>query len=249
MIHRVLWGAAVLACAVASRPVHASPLDGSKQLVVVTTPGWRATTGILQRFAREDATQPWRAIGPRVRVVVGRRGLGRGAGLVALDLRGPKKREGDRRAPAGVFALGPAFGTESSPGSALPYLRIHDGHRCVDDARSRHYGRIVDARRVDVDFASAEHLARLGVYSRLAVVVQHNPTHAPGRGSCIFLHAWGRRARPTVGCTAMPMRALRALAGWLDPRHAPLLVQLPKRAWRRVREALGFRRFAPSRAP
>ncbi len=58
-----------------------SPLETSRQAIVVTTPEWNATTGTLQRFERNG--DKWNRVGAPVAVVIGRSGLGWGRGLQA----------------------------------------------------------------------------------------------------------------------------------------------------------------------
>src|SRR3954468_5963546 len=56
-------------------------VDGSEQLVVVTTPGWTSTTGVMRRFERSAASSEWRLVDSSVPVVVGRTGLAWGVGF------------------------------------------------------------------------------------------------------------------------------------------------------------------------
>ena len=63
--------ALLTACAHVASPA-AGPLREARQLVLVTTPGWDADRGTLQRFERFDGT--WRPVGDAVPVMVGRNG-------------------------------------------------------------------------------------------------------------------------------------------------------------------------------
>jgi D-alanyl-D-alanine dipeptidase len=101
----------------------------------------------------------------------------------------------------------------------------------VDDSRSRHYNRIVDAALVRRDWTSAEDMIPKGGAYRRGIVVRHNWTQKPGGGSCIFIHVRPRGSRSTSGCTAMSERQLIRVLGWLDPARQPLLVQLPAPEW------------------
>ena len=209
--------------------------DDSRQLIVVVTPGWTATSGTLYRFERES--DGWRPIGPRVDVVVGRAGLGWGRGLHLPINTSPLKREGDGRAPAGVFALTEAFGyaPQDSVETRLPYLRATPDLECVDDVESAFYNQVVDRRRVDQDWTSHEEMRRRDVLYRRGVVVAHNASPAvPAGGSCIFLHVWRGPLSTTSGCTAMPEENLEEVIAWLDRESSPVLVQLPSAEYRRL---------------
>src|SRR3954452_20430727 len=119
----------VLACAparVASATAKMkSPLAGSRQVILVTTPDWNSVKGTLRRFERKSARAKWTQVGDEFEIVVGRSGLGWGAGIVETEGEGPSKREGDGRAPAGVFRLTRAFGFASADEAKrlrVPYL-------------------------------------------------------------------------------------------------------------------------------
>jgi D-alanyl-D-alanine dipeptidase len=219
----------------------AAPLARSRQLVVVTTRGWDAVGGVLRRFERRGARGAWAQVGADVPVVVGRTGLAWGAGLVEVTgAAGPRKREGDGKAPAGVFRLGPAFGfadaREASARLRLPYKPLTASTECVDDPASRRYNLVVERGASGAaDWKSSERMREVEGY-RWGLVVAHNAEPpAPGLGSCIFLHVWAGPEKGTAGCTAMGRGNLEALLGWLDPAKRPLLVQLPDGEYARLR--------------
>ncbi len=141
-------------------------LANATQLVVVTTAGWDSTTGEMRRYSRDDIHSSWHAVGSSVPIVVGRTGLAWGVGFDRLATssatRGPRKFEGDGRAPAGIFPLDTAFGfapRDSMQSVALPYVQLTPTVDCVDDTASVHYNTVVDRAKVPkVDWNSAEHM-------------------------------------------------------------------------------------------
>lgn len=214
------------------------------QLLLCLAPGWNATTARLQGFERPVGGD-WRAVGAPLPVVLGRNGLAWGRGLHAPDSAGDK-REGDGRAPAGVFAITALFGEApaDAPSVAalhLPYLAAGPGLKAVDDPASVHYNQIVDEAAVTADWTSCEDMQRADGRYALGAVVGHNTEPVlPGAGSCIFLHVWAGPETPTAGCTAMALADMRMLAGWLDGARAPVLVQLPLDTFTRLRVAWGL---------
>jgi L,D-peptidoglycan transpeptidase YkuD (ErfK/YbiS/YcfS/YnhG family) len=220
-----MWLAALIAGVLAS-PIPAE----SRQLVLVTSAGWDATQGEARLYERDGAGLPWHAHAVPVPVSLGRAGLAWGRGLHAAPTDGPLKKEGDGRSPAGVFELREATGYEpqAPAGARLPYREATPRLRCVDDAASSHYNRLVDEGKVPKDWTSAEDMRRPDGLYRLVVWVGHNdrpPTS--GGGSCIFLHLRDRPDATTAGCTAFDDAPLERLLRWLDPKARPVLVQLP----------------------
>lgn len=211
---------------------HAGELaipETCSQVVFVTTPAWTSPTGKLQRWTRPDGDSVWEKIGAPVAVQVGARGLGWGLGLHRLPAdNGPRKVEGDRRAPAGIFRLTGAFGTGTQTAGRLPWQRVTPALEVVDDPTSRFYNRIVNRTHVaQPDWRSSERMAMIPDYA-LGIVVAHNPQNIPGAGSCIFLHLWLGTRNGTAGCTVLRKADLLVLADWLDPARQPVLVQLPR---------------------
>jgi L,D-peptidoglycan transpeptidase YkuD (ErfK/YbiS/YcfS/YnhG family) len=208
--------------------------DNARQLVTVVVEGWDATDATLALWTRDTDGGAWTRAKPPWPGTVGRSGVAWGRGLhgegVPDGRGGPIKEEGDGKSPAGLFALGPAFGyAPAAPaGTRLPYTTVDAHWRCVDDAASAVYNRVLDERTVTPDWSSAEDMRRPDDLYEWVVEVKHNATAVPGGGSCIFLHVWGGPGDTTVGCTAMEGSQLATLIATLDPASNPTLVVLPK---------------------
>jgi hypothetical protein len=217
--------------------VHASPIDHADQLLIVVTDDWTATDGRL--FRAERRTKAIEILGAAIPVVIGAAGLGWGRGLHPVSskkLGGPTKKEGDRRSPAGVFALSRVTGDGAAPlGTTLRYVVATDHLRCVDDPRSIRYNELVTAPPDARPWSSDEAMHREDDLYRLTIVVDHNasPTLA-GAGSCIFLHAFEPGRAPTTGCTSLDPAALRELVPSLRAAAHPVLVQLPRVIYEKV---------------
>jgi len=243
-----LWLCAVSFCMLTAVSVaeELPAFSQSTQIVVVTTTDWKSSQATLQRYERARAGKRWKAVGEPFTVVVGKTGLGWGSGLIAVDKRfrntdDPVKKEGDGKAPAGVFRLSKAFGyaPQEKAGWKMPYVNLTSSIQCVDDTSSRFYNTLVDTTKISPDWGSHENeqMRRSDDLYRWGVLVDHNVNPpVPGHGSCIFMHIWRGPGQPTVGCTAMPKEQLESLLGWLDPARNPLLVQLPAAEYQKLRK-------------
>ncbi|MCL1499581.1 L,D-transpeptidase family protein [Xanthomonas nasturtii] len=226
--------------AVAAGPIDA--LNQARALIVVTTPDWNSTQARLQAFKRVDGE--WQPAAASFAVALGRHGSAWGEGLHPAQTQGPQKREGDGRSPAGVFAIGPAFGYAPSIDSAMPYQPMSATHYCMDVPSSPLYNRIVDATQVgEAAVAGSTEPMRLDLrhagdarYSE-GLVIAHNPKAIPGRGSCIFAHLWRTPGQFTAGCTAMAAADMQRLLAWLKPDDHPLFVLLPRAEYARLHAA------------
>lgn len=235
-------------------PVVAAPPDArlpespipaaTTQLIVSLSDGWTGTDAILHRYQREVGG-PWQEVGDPIASTLGHGGLGWGRGLHTVDAPDePIKHEGDGRSPAGVFHIGKSYGYASSPtGTTLPFQQVDRKWRCVNDTKSSSYNRVLDMKTTTKDWDEAERMRRHDHIYEIVIEVDHNhivpseqaPT--PGDGSCIFLHVWRRPGAPTIGCTAMPLPAMRELLTWLSPQAAPVIVALPKERYETLRAA------------
>jgi L,D-peptidoglycan transpeptidase YkuD (ErfK/YbiS/YcfS/YnhG family) len=201
----------------------------SQQLLLVVSDDFNATTAQLSRYALHEDVYVRQ--GEDIPVNLGRNGLGWGVGEkgFAHPPSDPVKREGDGRAPAGIFPLTSLFGyaTKLSK-STLPYQQATKKLICVDDIASDDYNKIVmlsDANPPE----SFERMRREDGLYEIGLVVGHNRERLRGRGSCIFLHIQKDIGSPTAGCTTMAKEALAELVAWLDADKRPLLVQIPRR--------------------
>lgn len=220
-------------------PKPVSPLSGAHQLVLVVAPAWNSTSAELRRFERQGFSADWRQTGAAFKVSLGKSGLAWGLGVHREMAAGAvAKREGDGCSPAGVFAITELFGYANQHLSAkLPYRSATRELKCIDDPASSHYNRIVDQGALDqVDWQSHEEMLRRDERYEIGAVVAHNsPQPVPGAGSCIFIHVWQSEGVPTAGCTAGALPDIAELCTWLDGSAAPLLVQLPRSEYLRLR--------------
>lgn len=244
--HQALIAASAVSlasCASVDAPSTALPWAHAQQLVVVTSAEWDAPAGELHRFERVDGPRGvrWREVGGVVPVMLGRAGSAWGIGLHPAQASGPQKREGDGRAPAGVFTLGTAFGYAEILQTALPYTGMDAGDYCIDVPASPLYNRIVDTDDVGQSaVAGSTEPMRRDLHAngdqryRSGFVIEHNPAAQPGAGSCIFAHLWKAPGEATAGCTAMDDGVMQQLLGWLDPARKPVFVLLPEAEYRRL---------------
>ena len=249
MHHWILSTTALLLLAgCAHRPAseaQATRWQHARQLVLVTTTDWNSNRGTLRSY-RRTAGNEWQAVDAAFPVVIGRAGSAWGIGLhdVPQDSDGPIKQEGDGRSPAGVFAIGDAFGYAQAVDTALPYVAMQASDYCIDVSGSPLYNRIVDADEVGADAVkdSTEPMRR-DLHAdgdqryREGFVIEHNPRGKPAAGSCIFAHLWKSPDSSTAGCTAMDPAAMQSLLAWLDAKQRPVFVLLPQSEYDRLHAA------------
>jgi len=198
-----------------------------------------ASTGTLRAFY-QGSDGKWTPRGHAIDVRVGSAGLGWGRGVFDGEhLPGPRKVEGDKKAPAGIFKLLSCFGYQQiAPDTRLRYRAVDAATVTVDDPHSRFYNQMLESTSVrHPDWKSAEKMRLADDRYKWGIVVGHNVPAVPGAGSCILMHVWKNSATATVGCTAMPERALLELLRWLDPAKHPLLVQMPEAVYRKLEKS------------
>lgn len=234
--------AAVLFCFVWMAPHGTNAGDAmhqSRQCLVVTTPSWEATNGTLYILERNDFAASWPKPRGELAVVVGKAGMGWSVGASETGgTSGPRKRESDKKAPAGIFSLSKVFGYAATATTRMPYMRLRPETVCVDDPASERYTEIVtEVPPSERTWKHAENMRRADDLYKWGILVDQNELREPGAGSCIFLHIWRGPDQATVGCTAMSEKNILDIIRWLDPSKEPLLVQMPRPVYDRVRKS------------
>ena len=206
------------------------PAD-THQLVLVITPSWQSSTGYL--FKLQKGPRGWHIVHPKpYPVSLGRNGLAWGRGKFIMPETQNLKKEGDGKAPAGLFLLRPRlYGYASEPFGDInwPYTQLTQEWYGIDDPASRYYNRIVNIKHIQkTDWKSCETMRRRDHLYRWLLVIEHNTERTiPGAGSCIFLHLWRKPGAPTAGCTALSEENFMALLRWLQASTHPYWLQLP----------------------
>lgn len=201
-----------------------------RQILRVTTRSWDENAGTMLRLQKSPEGK-WSEVGKPIPVSVGRNGLAWGWGFHEGKAPGPVKKEGDGRAPAGVFSFGTAFGyAEKAPaGCRLPYRQATEHDYFVDDPKSPYYNQWVHFRGEKKPWGSAESMRLRNHLYELGIVVNHNmKPPVENAGSAIFIHIWRGPGMPTAGCTAMSRENVQVLLKWLNPEVKPVLIQSPE---------------------
>jgi L,D-peptidoglycan transpeptidase YkuD (ErfK/YbiS/YcfS/YnhG family) len=222
----------------------------SLQAIVVKTTDWTAVPARILLYERQGPAEKWEKVGGTIQAVVGKKGMGWGKGIFSpADATGNTfRKEGDKRAPAGIFTIGSTFGitpttyAKKTLNLKMPYIHITDTVQCIGDSVSEYYNMIVDTQSVTRDWIdeSANEMMFLdavrdeGAY-RWGFFIDHNsdknPLPAMKRdrvsGSCIFMHIWKNSETGTSGCTATDEENLVKIIKWLDYKKNPVFIQLP----------------------
>ena len=130
--------------------------DSSRQVILVTSRDWNSSAANVRIFSRTK--RGWEQNGASMSALTGRNGMAWGLGIHTAEDNAPGKKEGDGRAPAGVFSFGPAFSREAVR-LGVKCITITASHEAIDDPKSRYYNQLVDLRKVPVpDWKSSEKL-------------------------------------------------------------------------------------------
>lgn len=131
------------------------------------------------------------------------------------------KKEGDGKTPLGIYRLGPAFGLCENIQTKLDYIQLDNCLYWVDDCDSKYYNKLVDIKKVQKDWISAEHLIEFQKQYEYSVVIAYNTKCIKGKGSAIFLHC--SVEKPTSGCIAIQKEKMLELLNLLE-KHSIILI-------------------------
>jgi L,D-peptidoglycan transpeptidase YkuD (ErfK/YbiS/YcfS/YnhG family) len=133
-----------------------------------------------------------------------------------------KKRDGDKKTPAGLFELTVAFGIKTDPGALLSFRQITKYDYWIDDLDSPYYNTWVNSKETPGNYKT-EHLIDHNPSYNYAVNINSNPKNIPGNGSAIFLHCYNGTGR-TTGCVAIAEKYMKSLIKQLDSSAKILIV-------------------------
>lgn len=186
--------------------------SGTEQLLWVLPPkkGFQTQVHLFEKTQGR-----WKEAQAPIVAVVGQRGLAETG----------QKQEGDRKTPQGLFALGKVFGKNVSFDTKMPYEKLQDDMKWIDDPRSRQYNRLV---RGPTSAESYETMLRNDELYDLVMVLEYNTEPVvPGKGSAIFMHIWESPSAGTAGCVAMARSDLENVLKWLAPEKKPQILVGP----------------------
>ncbi|BCX50255.1 transpeptidase [Haloferula helveola] len=218
--------------------------SGSSQCVVGISEGWNSSHVTLTAYEKKGGK--WvKALGPWPGRL-GKSGLVWGAGIHPLPQGATTKKEGDWKAPGGVFHIGGAWGYDAQikKHPKLFYRKITTRDLWVEDSSSSSYNRhlILDHEPATA-WEKKQQMRQNDPAHSLKLFIAHNaaPKIQPGAGSAIFFHIWrGGGSKPTAGCTTVSEERLRSLIAWIDPDKKPLYVLLPKAEYGKYRSDWGL---------
>jgi len=215
------------------------------QAIVGVSSSWNSSYVTLRVY--EKSRGGWQAIGSSWKGRLGSNGLAWGYGIhPKIQSSIPLKKEGDKRAPAGIFKIGGAYGYDAQikKHTALQYHRITTRDLWVEDSKSPHYNKHLTIPHKPSNSWEKKAQMRQGDYAHaLKLYIAHNDAilggkPVPGLGSAIFFHIWrGGGSKSTAGCTTMDKTKLRTMIAQIDPSKNPVYILLPQKEYVSLRTA------------
>lgn len=212
----------------------------SGQCLVGKASGWNSSEVTLTLYER--AGKGWKPVAAPWKGRLGKNGLVWGKGMSPSPAGVAIKKEGDNRSPAGVFAIGGAWGYEKSiqKHPKLPYRQVTPRDLWVEDPASPQYNRnVILDHDPATPWEKKQQMKQDDAAHSLKLFIAHNapPAVTPGDGSSIFFHIWRRGgAAPTAGCTTMEKTKLQWLIAKIDPTKRPVYVLLPEGEYAKYRD-------------
>lgn len=211
----------------------------SSQCLVGTADGWDTSHVTLRLYEKSGGT--WKPVTGPWQGRLGKSGLVWGKGIHPVPTGAATKKEGDNRSPAGVFAIGGAWGYDAAikKHAALPYRQVTARDLWVEDSASPQYNRnVVLDHDPATPWEKKQQMKQNDAAHSLKLFIAHNapPKATPNAGSSIFFHIWRRDgAAATAGCTTMEKPKLQTLIAKINPAKNPYYVLLPKTEYAKYR--------------
>lgn len=215
----------------------------TKQVIIGVANGPNSSHVTLSMFEKKN--NQWVQIDQAWKGRIGRNGLAWGLGMHPAQ-KGLYKKEGDGRAPAGIFDIGGAYGyaTTIKKNKLLPYRQITVRDLWVEDSKSKYYNQhLVLKHPPKTTWQKKAQMRQNDHAHSLKLHIGHNtPTKAkpakPYAGSSIFFHIWrGGGTKPTAGCTTMAPDKLKRMISLIDPKKNPAYILLTSEDYKKYRSA------------
>ncbi|MFJ7831201.1 L,D-transpeptidase family protein [Peribacillus sp. NPDC097206] len=155
-----------------------------------------------------------------------RRALGDMKGVTGKNGFTKNKKEGDGKAPVGMYSFGTAFGSTSKPDKVkMDYRKTTKYDYWIDDPASKDYNKWVTYKGKN-PYEKWKSFERMNheLYKYGAVINYNRNPIIKGKGSAIFLHIWRGENKPTAGCTATSEKNVLSLLKWMDPEKNPHII-------------------------
>lgn len=210
-------------------------VNGSSQIIVVSNEKESQSKATVEAY--EKTSNGWIKSLPPMSAVIGKNGFSQ------------MKREGDLKAPAGIFRIGTAFGMPDTPSiTMLPYKSTTINDYWVDDVWSPDYNKWV--RYSGDPYAKWKSFEKLRITRyKFAFVIEYNMNPIiRGNGSAIFFHIWKGSNISTSGCTAVSETNILKLLSWLKPDKNPIIIQGTKTMISNMLKSAGYKALYPIKA-
>jgi len=231
-----------------AQSVSAKIPEKTQQVIIGIARHKNSSQATLSLFEKHQNS--WKQSGKTWKGRLGRNGLAWGIGLHPTDLSGLTKKEGDGRAPAGIFKIGSesgyAFGYAKSISKKLnlPYKQITTKDLWVEDPQSPHYNRHILLKHAPkTTWEKKAQMRQKDHAHSLKLFIAHNENTStkpatPNAGSAIFFHIWrGGGTKPTAGCTTMSESNLKTMISKVDPAKHPCYILLTAEDYKTYRQS------------
>ncbi|WP_142385622.1 L,D-transpeptidase family protein [Metabacillus schmidteae] len=134
------------------------------------------------------------------------------------------KKEGDKKSPVGLYAIGHGFGVNRPANTKVPFKVTSNQDYWIDDTTSSDYNKWVKySGDPNEKWNSFERMTNSLYKYGLVVEYNMNPI-VKGKGSAIFIHVWRNQDSPTLGCIALPESNVLTLLKEIDPKRNPAVI-------------------------
>jgi L,D-peptidoglycan transpeptidase YkuD (ErfK/YbiS/YcfS/YnhG family) len=193
--------------------LNSARIGNSQQIVLAINEYISDSTATVQTF--EKINGQWVEKYSNIAATVGKKGFA------------PynEKREGDKKAPTGVFFLGPVYHYPAAKVTTkMENWVASNNDYWIDDTLSPQYNRWVTSNITPKsDGVSCEVMKRTDIKYKYGIAVQYNMDQVKYKGSVITIHVKDA-GKATAGCVAIPEAELVDIISWLDPAKKPLLI-------------------------